>query len=227
MTISIHQPNYLPWLGFFDKIKRSDKFVIFDNVQYPRGKNHFGNRNKIKIHNNSKWLTVPVAGKSKKLNINEIGFKDNNWRNEHLRLIEIFYKDAPFFKDYFHSINDILLYDFKTLCSLNIHLIKYFLKVLNIETKVILSSSLVSNEVLGADRIITILEKLKATKYITGSGPGSIRYINEKDFNSRNIELIWQHYKHPVYNQLHGEFLPYMNILDLLFNEGPNSKNII
>ena len=64
MTISIHQPNYLPWLGFFDKIKRSDKFVIFDNVQYPRGKNHFGNRNKIKIHNNSKWQTVQVLGKS-------------------------------------------------------------------------------------------------------------------------------------------------------------------
>jgi hypothetical protein len=99
MTISIHQPNYLPWLGFFDKIKQSDKFVIFDNVQYPRGKNHFGNRNKIKIHNNSKWLTVPVAGKSQKLNINEIGFKNSDWRNEHLRLIEIFYKDAPFFKE--------------------------------------------------------------------------------------------------------------------------------
>jgi hypothetical protein len=138
MTISIHQPNYLPWLGFFDKIKQSDKFVIFDNVQYPRGKNHFGNRNKIKIHSGSKWLSVPVLGKSEKKNFNEIGFKNEDWRREHLRLIEIFYKDAPYFKKYFHSINDILLYDFKTLSSLNVHLINYFIRVLNIETEVII-----------------------------------------------------------------------------------------
>ena len=227
MTISIHQPNYLPWLGFFDKIKQSDKFVIFDNVQYPRGKNHFGNRNKIKIHNGSKWLSVPVLGKSEKKNFNEIGFKNDDWRREHLRLIEIFYKDATYFKKYFHSINDILLYDFKTISSLNVHLINYFIRVLGIETEVILSSNLVTDNISGADRITTILEKLNATKYITGSGPGSIRYINEDDFKKRNIKLIWQHYKHPVYNQLHGEFIPYMNILDLLFNEGPNSINII
>lgn len=227
MTISIHQPNYLPWLGFFDKIKQSDKFVIFDNVQYPRGKNHFGNRNKIKIHNGSKWLSVPVLGKSEKKNFNEIGFKNDDWRREHLRLIEIFYKDAPYFKKYFHSINDILLYDFKTLNSLNVHLINYFIRVLGIETEVILSSNLVGNNISGADRIITILEKLNATEYITGSGPGSVRYINEDDFNKRNIKLTWQHYKHPTYKQLHGEFIPYMNILDLLFNEGPNSINII
>lgn len=227
MTISIHQPNYLPWLGFFDKIKQSDKFVILDNVQYPRGKNHFGNRNKIKIHNGSKWLSAPVLGKSEKKNFNEIGFKNDDWRREHLRLIEIFYKDAPYFKKYFHSINDILLYDFKTISSLNVHLINYFIRVLGIETEIILSSNIVTDDISGADRITTILEKLNATKYITGSGPGSIRYINEDDFKKRNIKLIWQHYKHPVYKQLHGEFIPYMNILDLLFNEGPNSINII
>ena len=76
-------------------------------------------------------------------------------------------------------------------------------------------------------RIINILEKLNASKYITGSGPGSIRYINEEDFSSRGVELVWQHYKHPSYPQLHGDFIPYMNILDLLFNVGPISKNII
>ena len=74
---------------------------------------------------------------------------------------------------------------------------------------------------------MTILEKLKATTYITGSGPGSMRYINEDDFTSRGMELAWQRYVHPTYNQLHGKFIPYMNILDLLFNEGPNSKYII
>ena len=227
MTISIHQPNYLPWLGFFDKIKRSDKFVIFNNVQYPRGKNHFGNRNKIKIHNNSKWLTVPVLGKSQKLNFNQIGFKNSGWKLEHLRLITIFYKDAPYYDLYYSTFEKILLEEYKDISELNIRLIKYFLQVLDIKTEIILSSELVDDNISGADRIITILEKLNASKYITGSGPGSIRYINEEDFSSRGIELVWQHYKHSSYPQLHGDFIPYMNILDLLFNVGPISKNII
>ena len=229
MIVSIHQPNYLPWLGFFNKIKQSDLFILFDDVQFPRGKKHFGHRNRIKTNfNASKWLTVPIQNKSDMVSFNDTDINYSlDWNKEHLRLIEIFYKDAPYFKKYFHSINDILLYDFKTLSSLNVHLINYFIRVLNIETEVILSSNLVTDNISGADRITTILEKLNATKYITGSGPGSVRYINEDDFKKRNIKLIWQHYKHPVYKQLHGDFIPYMNILDLLFNEDPNSINII
>ena len=227
MTISIHQPNYLPWLGFFDKIKQSDIFVVFNNVQYPRGKNHFGNRNKIKIHNDSKWLTVPVSGKSEIKNINEIGFKNSDWKDEHLRLIKVFYEKAPYFTEYFDEFSFELRKDFLNLSEQNINLIRYFLSKLDIKTEIVLSSEIVDDSVFGADRILTILDKLNATKYITGSGPGSVRYINQDDFKSRGIELVWQHYDHPVYSQLHGEFIPYMSILDLLFNEGPNSKNII
>lgn len=227
MTISIHQPNYLPWLGFFDKIKQSDIFVVFDNVQYPRGKNHFGNRNKIKIHNDSKWLTIPVLGKSEIKNINEIGFKNLDWKDEHLRLIKVFYEKSPYFTEYFDEFSFELRKDFLNLSEQNTNLIRYFLSKLDIKTEIVLSSEIVDDSISGADRILTILDKLNATKYITGSGPGSVRYINEEDFKSRGIELVWQHYDHPVYNQLHGEFIPYMNILDLLFNEGPNSKNII
>ncbi len=227
MTISIHQPNYLPWLGFFDKIKRSDKFVIFDNVQYPRGKNHFGHRNKIKIHNNSKWLSIPVAGRSEMKNFNQIGFKNEEWKLEHLRLINIFYKDAYYFDTYYNSFKEILLKPYKSLSDLNTSLIIFFLEKLDIKTEIVFSSELVDENLKGSNRILSLLDKLNATKYITGSGPGSVRYINEKDFKERNIELIWQHYEHPKYNQLHGEFLPFMNILDLLFNMGPESKNII
>ena len=227
MTISIHQPNYLPWLGFFDKIKQSDIFVVFDNVQYPRGKNHFGNRNKIKIHNDSKWLTIPVSGKSEIKKINEIGFKNLDWKDEHLRLIKVFYEKAPYFTEYFDEFSFELRKDFLNLSEQNTNLIRYFLSKLDIKSEIVLSSEIVDDSISGADRILTILDKLNATKYITGSGPGSVRYINEEDFKSRGIELVWQHYDHPVYSQLHGEFIPYMNILDLLFNEGPNSKNII
>ena len=222
MTVSIHQPNYLPWLGFFGKIKRSDKFVIFDNVQYPRSKGHFGNRNKIKIYNDSKWLTVPVEGKSEMKNFNQIKYKDTNWKEEHLRLIEQFYKKTTYFCIYFDDFKEILLKDYNSISHLSSELIIWFLSKLNINTEIIYSSELVDEDITGADRILAILKELKATKYITGSGPGSMRYINEKDFKEAGIELEWQSYHHPRYRQINGEFIPYMNILDLLFNEGPN-----
>jgi len=222
MTVSIHQPNYLPWLGFFGKIKRSDKFVIFDNVQYPRSKGHFGNRNKIKIYNDSKWLTVPVEGKSEMKNFNQIKYKDTNWKEEHLRLIEQFYKKTTYFCIYFDDFKEVLLKDYNSISHLSSELIIWFLSKLNINTEIIYSSELVDEDITGADRILAILKELKATKYITGSGPGSMRYVNEKDFKEAGIELEWQSYLHPRYRQINGEFIPYMNILDLLFNEGPN-----
>lgn len=227
MTVSIHQPNFLPWLGFFDKIKRSDAFVIFDNVQYPRGKGHFGNRNKIKIDNNSKWLTVPVEGKSEMKNFNQISYKKSNWKEEHLRLIHQFYNKSTYYKMYIEDFKDEYYKEFDNISDFNTNLIKYFLYELDIDTKVYFSSELIKEDVNGANRIMSILKKLKATKYITGSGSGSVRYINEDDFKKANIELEWQNYTHPVYEQKYGDFLPYMNILDLLFNVGPYSDEVI
>ena len=163
MTVSIHQPNYLPWLGFFDKIKRSDVFVIFDNVQYPRGKGHFGNRNKIKIYNDSKWLTVPVEGKSEMKNINEIKYKDTNWKEEHLRLIDQFYRKSKYYKMFIEDFKVEFMKDFDNLSDFNTNLIKYFLYELDIETSVYKSSELIKEDVSGADRIMSILKECKAT----------------------------------------------------------------
>lgn len=227
MIVSIHQPNYLPWLGFFDKIKRSNSFVIFDNVQYPRSKGHFGNRNKIKIHNGSKWLTVPVEGKSEMKNFNQISYKDSDWKKEHLRLIEQFYNKSKYYKMYIEDFKDEFMKDYDNLSDFNTNLIKFFLYELDIETTVYKSSKLVKDDISGAERIMTILKKLKATKYITGSGPGSKRYINEDDFKKEGIELEWQDYKHKEYKQLNGEFIPYMSVLDLLFNKGPYSNQYL
>lgn len=225
MVISIHQPNYLPWLGFFDKIKKSDVFVIMDDVQYPRGKNHFGHRNKIKNNNGTTWLTVPVEGKSDFKLFNEIGFKSSDWKLEHLRLLSVHYGKSPFIDRYLEPFKEVLLQDYSNLSDLNSSLIKYFLKELEINTEVTFSSQYSSNS--GAERIFNILEKLNASSYISGTGPGSMRYIDEQEFKNRNINLIWQNYEHPEYTQQYGAFVPYMCILDLLFNVGPNGKDII
>jgi len=228
MTISIHQPNYLPWLGFFNKVKLSDVFVIFDDVQFPRGKKHFGHRNKIKTNNGDIWLTVPLIGKSELKSFNTISINyENDWRKKHLSLIENFYKKSPYYSDYYPSICNIIKANYNSLHELNTKLILYFLQELKIDTKILLSSDICPPDLNGGSKIDFILDELKATNYISGSGPGSKRYINEENFKQRNINLIWQEYEHPVYNQQYNDFLPYMAIIDLLFNEGPNSKNII
>jgi len=227
MIVSINQPAYLPWLGYFDKIAKSDVFVIFDDVQYPRGKKgFFGNRNQIKTNNGKMWLTVPVIGKSEFKNFNDIEINYDGWSEKHVQNIYNFYKKAPYFDKYFNSIKSILTKKYSNLSELSTELILYFMEVLEIDTKVMYSSEF-QTEKTGGDKIMYILEELNATEYISGTGPGSLRYINEEDFSGRNIKLTWQEYKHPEYAQLYGEFISHLSVIDLLFINGDKSKEVI
>ena len=233
MNVSIHQPNYLPWLGFFNKISQSDIYVVFDDVQYPMGKD-FHNRNQIKTNNGKTWLTIPVIGKSERRKFNEIQIKDNGWNEKHLNNIKNFYGKTKYFNDYYPDLEKFYTTTYDKLIDLNMDMNKWFFKLLDINTEIKYSSQICYyqdvfklNELKGLDKIIHILKQTNTTQYITSKGPGASRYIDEKIFKDNNIELIWNEYKHPTYNQQFGDFIPYMSILDLLFNEGPNSKNII
>ena len=225
MIVSIHQPNYIPWLGFFHKLLLSDVYVIFDDVQFPRGKD-YANRNQIKTNNGKMWLTASVLGKKDLKPWNQIEINNNGWKEKHLNNIESFYKKTPYFKSYFLFLKRIYETNHKLLLDLNLDLIVFFLGCLDKIPNIVLSSD-IKTELTGLDKILYILKNQNATKYVSGDGEGSKRYIDEQLFKDNNIELIWQNYKHPTYKQLHGEFIPYLSILDLLFNEGPNSKDII
>ena len=225
MIVSIHQPNYIPWLGFFNKILLSDFYVVFDDIQYPRGKD-YANRNLIKTNNSKLWLTIPVIGKSELRPWNKIQLNNNGWQQKHLSNIKTFYKKSPYFEDYYPQIEEIYLNEYNLLVDFNLDLIKFFLKSLNKDIKIIRSSD-IETDLKGIDKILYILKQVQATKYISGSGEGSKKYVKKEDFTKNNIELIWQDYKHPIYKQLYEGFIPQLSIIDLLFNEGPNSKNII
>tara|TARA_R110001592_G_scaffold10504_7_gene54375 strand:- start:4451 stop:5131 length:681 start_codon:yes stop_codon:yes gene_type:complete len=225
MIISIHQPNYIPWIGFFNKILSSDVYVVFDDVQFPRGKD-YANRNQIKTNNGKKWLTVPVIGKSQLRPWNEIEINNNGWANQHLLLLESFYKKSEYFTEYYPELKNIYLKGHSKLIDLNLDIIKYILKKLDSETRIVMSSDIKTNKQ-GMDKIFHILKELNATTYISGNGEGSKRYIDEKSFEENDIELIWQNYTQIKYKQQHGEFISYMTILDLLFNHGPKSKKYI
>lgn len=227
MKVSIHQPNYLPWIGFINKILRSDIYVIFDDVQFPRGKD-FAYRNKIKTGNGELWLSVPIKNRNEMIPWNgALIDNQSNWNKKHLRSIELNYKKSVFFLDYFPYINSILSESHEKLITLNTSIIRYLLEVFNWRGEILNSSDL-NVEGTGNKKIIGILEKLNATEYISGEGTGSNRYIIEEDFAEKGIKLIWQNFAHPVYTQLNGNFVPYLSVIDLLFNCGESvSREII
>ncbi len=222
MTIGIHQPNYLPWIGYFNKMKQCDKFVIFDDVQLPTGKN-FETRSTIKTTNGPFVLTIPIKDRNNDLLIKDAIIDDNNWRDRHFKTIKFNYAKAPYFNKYIGDLEQIYKAEWKSLLALNVMLIKTFAKWLDINCNILLSSELgVTSS--GEDKILEIIQNLGGDSYVSGTGVGSRRYIREEDFGQLGLELIWQDFSDPIYPQLHGEFVPKLSMLDLLMNVGDQSN---
>lgn len=220
--ISIRQPGYLPYIGFFKKIESSDVFVFLDDVQFE--KNDWDNRNKIKTVDSFAWLTVPVLHKfGTKLNEIRID-NDQEWSKKHRKTIEVNYKKAEYFYDYWDDIESILNKKWEKLIDLNLEFIRYFMKKLSITTPTVKSSELKITQT-GSERLLEICKKLNSGTYL--SGELGRDYLNEEIFFSNNIDVIYEKFLHPVYKQIHGEFLPNMAIIDVLFNEGENAVKIL
>jgi hypothetical protein len=220
--ISIRQPGYLPFSGFFKKIQSSDTFVFLDDVQFE--KNDWDNRNKIRTAEGSMWLTVPVLHKFGQ-KLNEVQIVNNqDWNRKHLKSIKLNYNKAPFFSKYWNTIESILEHKWVKLVDLNYALIEYFISELKIQNKTIRSSDL-KIDASGSKKLLQICQVLNGTMYL--SGELGKNYLDEKIFDDVGIKIIYEKYEHPVYNQIHGKFLPYMSIIDLLFNEGEKASEII
>ena len=217
------QPTYLPWIGYFDLIDQSDFFVFFDNVQF--SKQSWQQRNKIKTVNGELLLTIPIF-QNQNQKINEVKIDNKlNWKGKHERSIKFNYNKAPYFDRYSKFIEDIYRKDWEYLIDLNIHIIKYITKEMNLEKKFILSSKL---DLKGnkTELLVNICKKLDADTYL--SPLGSKEYIEENNlFKKEGIKLEYQHFEHQKYHQLFGDFIPYLSIIDLLFNEGEQSLKII
>ena len=230
-TVSIHQPNYLPWGGFFNKISSCDIFVIFDDVQFPRGKkNNFAYRNRIKTQGGAKWLTIPINEKNEFKLINEISINNSiPWYEQHWRMIESNYHKTEFFHECSSDFKEIYESKWNNLIELNITIIKKILQILKITTKIEFSSKC-SKNVQGVDKIIKIIKNNNGTQYLTGTGPGSIRYIQgfEQKYEENGIKLVEHKFQSPKYKQLFDEFIPNLSIIDMLFNIGIDStKSVI
>lgn len=224
MIVSVHQPQYIPWLGYFDKIARSDGFVFLDCVQYKA--REFQNRNKLRRKGGWMWLSVPVVSPEHgRLMINRV-LVDNqsDWRRTHAGSLRAWYGGTPFFKDYFPFFEDVYSRDWERLADLNVAIIKYLLNCFSISTPVMFESDL-KVDATSTRRIIEICKALKANGYLSGSGGRD--YLEERMFPENGIQLLYQEYTHPVYAQRYEPFLPYMSAIDLLFNHGKDAGRIL
>ena len=224
MILTAHQPVYLPWLGLFHKIAISDAFCYFDDVQYQI--KDYNSRNKIKTDQGGAWLTVPVLSKGyRDKKIREIEINNSiDWRKKHWRSIYLNYKKTPFFDKYAPYFEELYKKDWQFLSDLNESMLKWFLTALGIKVDYFKASEL-NFQGYKSELVLDMCKKLKADIYIFGALGKD--YAEEEKFTEAGVKIYFQDYHHPCYRQAGNNFLPYMSIIDLLFNEGDKSLEIL
>ena len=232
MKAVILQSGYMPWLGYFDLIKRADVFVFLDDVQWTT--RDWRNRNRIRTAQGWSWLTVPV--KLEKAYF-EYSIKDveidnsHNWQEKHLGTLRTWYKKAPYFDEAYPLFDGILSKKPKFVIDLNYDLIFAICDYIELkETKFLFSQEMnISKEVKKTEKLLSIVEQIEGiTTYI--SGLSAKAYLEESKFEAKGIKVEWHNYSHPYYKQnTWGSdiFIPYLSIVDLLFNHGKESLEIL
>jgi hypothetical protein len=227
LRIAITQPTYLPWLGYFDLIDQVDTFVLLDNVQFE--KQSWQNRNRIKTPAGLQWLSVPVVLR-KRLGqkISEVEISDPGFWFKHMRAVEVNYGRAPFFETYFPQLLGIVRESQprKLLLELNVRLLNWLMGVLGVRTTVITASS-TGEQGKRTELLANVCGRLGARQYI--SPLGSAVYLLQElcVLTERGVDVLFQNYDHPEYTQRFPPFIPYASVLDLIFNEGERSLEII
>ncbi|MDX8383747.1 MAG: WbqC family protein [Ghiorsea sp.] len=220
--VTIHQPNYMPWSGFFHKWMHADAFVILDTVQYH--KNEWQNRNQIKTSQGSQWVTVPVSYRFPQ-HIEEVGIVSSPWAKKQVSSIEQAYAKAAYLSEYWPALRAILLQKHTRLVDLNVAVIRYLGQALGCTSPLLLASELPVDQDEPTQRLIAICQHLHADTYLSGQEGRS--YLQQDAFSQTKIKLMFQHAQPPTYSQLHGTFVPYLSALDLLLNTGKDASTII
>jgi hypothetical protein len=224
---AIHQPNYIPWPGYFHKLAACDVFVYLDAVQYPRGQS-FAARNRIKTPNGVVFLTIPVSvpkGHEGKASYLEVELADERWRDKHLKTVEQSYKRAPHFDEVFELYRDGLERG-KTLVDLNVGLIEAIAGYLGIETRRVRLSETLESFGEKSDLIVDVCKTVGADVYLSGAGGGR-DYNDERLLDEHGIELRYDDYTYPEHPQLWDGFEPNLSVLDLLFNCGAGGRELV
>jgi len=217
--VVIHQPDFIPYLGFFHRLMLADIYIVLDNVQYIRGgSNCWTNRDKIKIAGGAKWITIPCEKAPLGTDICNIRINNSiNWKDRNLSQIESGYSMAGGFTEVFPYLQKLYAHEMDMLSDFTFLSIKMLIELFHINVEIKFSSDLnpagKSNE-----RVIDLVKKVGAHRYL--SGTGAKNYFEPDLYKRAGIEVIWQNFEHPVYPQVNGRFIPYLSSIDLLLNCG-------
>lgn len=212
MRVTIHQPQFLPWLGYLDKIDQADLFVVLDSVQFK--KNEWQNRNRIRTAQGWQWLTVPVRHRFGQ-RLDEVRINgDVDWRAKHLRALEMHYQKAPFARRYLEGLRGVYAQPWSHLADLNLAVLRWLLDAFGIKTPVRRSADMPYLREDPTDRLIDICRTVAATHYLAGAG--ATQYMDLARFQASGVQLEMQAFHHPVYPQCYDPFVPGMAAVDLL-----------
>ncbi len=225
MIVACHQPNFLPWIGFFYKALLADLVVLLDDVQFARGFT-WVNRNRLKCDQGELWLTVPVIKKGRGLQkISDVEVvNEGNWPRRFFQGISQNYAHAPYFAEHRAFLKDLMQMRWRKLVDLNVAAIYYLAGSLGIGNKVVLQSSL-QIQSQGSELLVKITKETGADVYLTPLV--SKKYVDEILFAQQGITIQFFKFIPPVYPQLWGEFIYNLSALDLLLNCGGKSLEVI
>lgn len=226
MIVAIHQPNYLPWLGYFRKIAAVETFVFFDNVQMPIGKS-FVSRNRIKTPQGAHWLTVPTHRDSDGRPIAETQIQPGNWPRKQLMTIRTAYAGSPWLEPVLALLQQAYGTGTGTIAELNIRLIEALSAFLGLHAVKFLRASEMALAREGADSVYEILERVGAKIYVTGRGAGTQRTIDEEILAGQGIAVSYLSGSYPEYLQRHGAFIESLSMIDALLSVGPEATRAL
>lgn len=221
MILTIHQPEHMPWTGFFNKMLKANIYVHLDDVQYK--KNNFQNRNKIVGPTGDPfWITLPLQDNGSTEKINQKKICESEWKRKYLNKIKHTYTNAKYFDIYFEEIEIIIQKKFDNLADFNITLIDWFREKLQIDNRTIRSSSII-HQGSKSDLIEGICLCMGADTYL--SGVSGRDYLNLESFKSKGIEVIFHSFVPPIYKSVN--YHPGLSTLDILMNYGSSSREMI
>jgi hypothetical protein len=222
MRVAIHQPQFLPWLGYLDKIDRADLFVVLDSVQFK--KNEWQNRNRIRTDRGWQWLTVPVLHRFGQ-RIDEVRVNNTvDWRRKHLHAIELYYARAPHRDSVVEGLAALYRQPREKLADVNLAVLRWLLESFGIKTPLRLSSEMQLRDE-PTERLIDICRATGATSYLAGAGARD--YMDVRKFEASGFRVEFQEFRHPTYRQCHEPFVPNLSAIDLFLTCGPEAFQIV
>lgn len=223
MRVVISQPMFFPWVGLLEQLRTADVWVHYDDVQFSKGS--FTNRVQVKAPGETRWLTLPLAGRKLSDRIDQIRVQDEPFREKHLAMLSKLYEGAPFARDMLRLVESVYAIDTDSLAEIAIASFDALVRYFDLGTHPTCRSSALDIPGSGSARVLDFVTKLGGSEYVTGHG--ARKYLDHEAFEERGVHVSYMQYGLRPYPQLHGSFTPYVSALDLVANKGRDGRDII